>query len=370
MRRSIGRYKRKKQKKFLIIGSLSLLLFLCVGYAAFSTNLSITAKGNIKEQTRVIQAWTSTDQTDFHSDFYKENIVSVTFLDNNNVPSNATESWNVSEDKENGGVMAWVIPNNNDNTKYDLYIGAKGGVIANEDSSYLFREFRSVVSIEFNNNFDTSNVVNMGQMFNNCTSLVQLDLSSFDTTNVTSMFSMFCMWDNALSAVPDNKLISIKFGENFKTNNVTDMRSMFAGLTELRTLDVSNFDTSNVTTMFHMFMSCQSLTELNVSNFNTSQVTDMSMMFNDCQNLVALNLSNFDTSNVENMSGMFWDCRNLINLNLCTFDTSKVINMSQMFQNTFNLQHVYVGSNWSTSQADTTYMFRYSSVSSVTTGQC
>ena len=42
------RLKRKKQKKIIIISSLALLLFLCVGYAAFQTNLSITAKGNIK----------------------------------------------------------------------------------------------------------------------------------------------------------------------------------------------------------------------------------------------------------------------------------------------------------------------------------
>lgn len=50
MRRRIGRKERKKQKKILIIGSLSLLLFLCVGYAAFSTNLSIIARGNIKQK--------------------------------------------------------------------------------------------------------------------------------------------------------------------------------------------------------------------------------------------------------------------------------------------------------------------------------
>ena len=46
--RRIGRYRRKKQRRLLIISSLSLLLFLCVGYAAFSTNLSLKAKGNIK----------------------------------------------------------------------------------------------------------------------------------------------------------------------------------------------------------------------------------------------------------------------------------------------------------------------------------
>ena len=45
------RRKRRRQKKTIIILSLSLLMVITVGYAAFSTNLSITAKGNIKEFT-------------------------------------------------------------------------------------------------------------------------------------------------------------------------------------------------------------------------------------------------------------------------------------------------------------------------------
>lgn len=51
MRKRLARKQRKKQKKILIIGSLSLLLFLCVGYAAFQTNLNITSKANIKTYT-------------------------------------------------------------------------------------------------------------------------------------------------------------------------------------------------------------------------------------------------------------------------------------------------------------------------------
>ena len=366
--RKIGRYRRKKQNKFLIIGSLSLLLFLCVGYAAFSTELNLKAKGNIKEKSRVIQSWSSSAQTDFHSYFYKQNIVSVTFLDNNNVPSNATESWNVSEDKENGGVMAWVIPSSNDNTKYDLYIGAPAGVIANEDSSYLFREFRSVVSIEFNNNFDTSNVVNMSQMFNNCTSLVQLDLSSFDTTNVTSMFSMFCMWDNGF---PENKLQNIIFGEKFITDNVTSMRNMFAGLTELQSLDLRNFNTGNVTDMYHMFNRCRSLQNLDLRSFNTSKVTNMEQMFGRCINLESLDLSSFDTGNVTTMSQMFYECSKLKSLNLCSFNTQNIITMYQMFCNTENLTQINVGPNWTMANVtDAFQMFQNSGVSSVTTGQC
>lgn len=48
--RKIGKYRRKKQKKIIIITSLSLLLFLCVGYAAYNTTLSLKAKGNIKQK--------------------------------------------------------------------------------------------------------------------------------------------------------------------------------------------------------------------------------------------------------------------------------------------------------------------------------
>ena len=307
MRRRLGRKERKKQKKILIIGSLSLLLFLCVGYAAFSTNLNITAKGNIKEITRVIQSWNDTSQTDFHSDYYKQNIVSVTFLDNNNVPSNATESWNVSEDKENGGVMAWVIPTLNDNTKYDLYIGAKGGVIANEISGYLFYGFSKIELINFNNNFDTKDAINMYGMFYGTTNLKELDLQSFNTSKVTTM--------------------NVMFG--------------YSGITKI---ELKNFDTTNV--------------------------VDMRGMFWNCQNLTSIDLNNFNTSNVTSMRAMFMGCTNLTEVNLCNFDTSKVTTVQDMFSDTNKLSAVYVGNKWNLNNAITANMFLNSSISSVTTGKC
>ena len=341
--RRVGRHRRGKQKKILIIGSLSLLLFLSVGYAAFSTNLSITAKGNIKEKSRVIQAWNANSQTDFHSDFYKQNILNVTFLDNNNISSNAVESWNVSEDKKNGGVMAWVVPNNKDNTKYDLYIGAKGGVIANEDSSCLFYEFINLFSINFNNNFDTSMVINMSYMFYHCTNLEVLDLIDFNTSNVTNMSDF------------------ISAGNN------------------LTSINLSNFDTKNVTNMSHMFSSwykkepevfqgSKLKSIIFGNNFSTINVTDMADMFSGLP-LESLDLSNFNTKKVTNMYHMFRGCNNLTSLNLCSFDTSHVINMEGMFSNN-NLQIIYVGPNWTTVNADITDMFFGSTASSVTTGHC
>ena len=306
----------KKQRKIIAISLIGFLFIMVGGYAAFQTNLNITAKGNIVDRSRVIQSWTITSNEDFHTDYYRENIVTVTFLDTNQVASDATESWDVSVDKDRG-VMAWVVPNSEDNTKYDLYIGANKGVIANEDSSYLFRHFTGVVSIVFDENFDTSNMVNMQSMFGYTINLTSLDLSSFDTRNVTNMANLFCMWTEEDGIATETSLSTIIFGDKWDTSNVTNMKDVFTG-TSVTNLDLSNWDTANVTYMYHMFNRCDKLVELN----------------------------------------------------LCGWDTSKVYNMEAMFANTPILKNIHVGPNWTTSQADTTEMFIGSGVSSVTTGQC
>ena len=61
--RIIGRHKRKKQKKAIILSTLSLLLLLTVGYAAFSTSLSITAKGNIQPRKNLYVSANGSDET-------------------------------------------------------------------------------------------------------------------------------------------------------------------------------------------------------------------------------------------------------------------------------------------------------------------
>lgn len=138
----------------------------------------------------MIQAWNSTSVEDFHSAFYKENIVTAKFLDSNAVPSNAVERWDVSVDKD-GGVMAYVTESTLETGKYDLYIGVRDGVIANENSNHLFFCFTRIEKINFGYNYDTSNVVNMEGMFGDTPKIVELDLSSFDTSNVTTMNQMF-----------------------------------------------------------------------------------------------------------------------------------------------------------------------------------
>lgn len=70
------------------------------------------------------------------------------------------------------------------------------------------------------------------------------------------------------------------------------------------------------------------------------------------------------------MYHMFTHCEKLKALNLCSFDTRNVNNMKAMMSETFNLKKLYVGPNWSTAQADASWLINNSGVSSVTTGQC
>ena len=98
---------------------------------------------------------------------------------------------------------------------------------------------------------------------------------------------------------------------NFNTQNVTNMSHMFGGCNTLQSLTLFNFNTQNVTNMHRMFLCCYLLKNLNLSTFNTQNVTDMGFMFGGCYSLTNLNLSNFNTLKVFDMLGMFDGCNSL-----------------------------------------------------------
>ncbi len=217
---------------------------------------------------------------------------------------------------------------------------------------YMFFGCSALEELDLSN-FNTSKVSDMGMMFNGCKSLTNLDLSNLDTSNVTNMHMMFNSCNN---------LTSLDLS-SFDTSNVTNMGHMFSGCSSLMSLDLSNFNTSATTTMAHMFGNCSSLTNLILDHFTTSSVTDMSTMFSGCNSLVNLDLSSFDTSKVTNMGSMFSGCSSLVNLGLSSFDTSKVTYMGSMFSECSNLVSLDL-SSFNTSQV-TSMEHMFSSCSSL-----
>ena len=269
-------------------------------------------------------------------------------------PATSMNAVNIEDEESDYEIKLWFNPT--DKTAY--YYTEPEKVYLNADSSEMFnlekyeRDTKNILELDLSSfdtskvtsmaamfrgmskltslnlfNFDTSKVTDMSGMFEDMSNLAALDLFDFDTSKVTNMSSMF---ENMRSLTALNV-------SSFDTSKVTNMNAMFYGMRSLTALNVSSFDTSKVTNMNAMFYGMRSLTKINLSNFDTSQVTDMSLMFSGMSNLTTLNLSNFNTSKVTNMKQMFSLSSSLITLNLSNFDTSKVTDMNLMFYYMHNL---------------------------------
>ena len=326
----------------------------------------------------IMKSYRYNSSTDYHSSTYKSKITSVVTKDNLDIPTSAIEYWDVSAAGD-GSVIAYVEDDGSGNGTYKVTIGGQGGVIANPNSSYLFygdndnncfssletvdltyldtsqvttmnwmfSKCHSLTSIIFGCNWDSSQLRETFRMFNECDSLVTLDLSNFDTLNVTDISCMFYECSSLTS-------LDVSY---FDTSNVTSMNGMFNGCSSLTSIDLSNFDTRRVTDMTGVFRDCLSLTNLDLSNFDTSNVTYMSYMFNDCSGLTSLDLSHFDTSQVTSMGSMFDGCRSLTSLDLSHFNTSQVTKMSYMFYGCTSLTSLDVSNFDTSSVTNMQYMF-------------
>ena len=337
---------------------------------SLSADISISAV-QISEYAMMKKGYTS--KVAFWSDTYRPYIKTITFgNDLSNLPSSCTEEnlcWDISYDasqkkKVYGYLIDSGVKDSTDTTKslYNLYIVSEAPIFAPSNCNYIFsfnkfengKYISNLTQINFNNNFNTSKVTDMSNMFSYCSSLAILFLDSFNVSKVTDMGGMFyscsSLTDLNLSSFNTSNVTNMDymFGScssltnldlsSFNALNVTDMHGMFSYCSSLTSLDTSSFNTSNVTNMCYMFQNCASLTSLNLSSFNTSNVTDMRYVFRDCSSLTNLDLSCFNTSKLTTMNGMFYGCSSLTRLDLSSFNTSNVTNMDWMFFKCSKLQ--------------------------------
>ena len=265
-------------------------------------------------------------------------------------PAASMNTINIEDEDSDYEIKLWLDPID----KAAYYYAEPEKVYLNTDSSEMFnlekyeRDTKNILELDLSS-FDTSKVTSMAAMFRGMSKLTSLNLFNFDTSKVTDMSGMFEDMSN---------LTTLDLFD-FDTSKVTNMSSMFENMHSLTTLNVSDFDTSQVTNMSAMFFRMRSLTALNVSSFDTSKVTNMNAMFYGMSSLTKINLSNFDTSQVTDMSLMFSGMSNLTTLNLSNFNTSKVTNMRQMFSLSSSLITLNL-SNFDTSKVtDMNLMFYY-----------
>lgn len=263
------------------------------------------------------------------------------------------------------------------------------------------------------NNWNTSDVTDMGEMFTSCVSFNQ-PIGGWDVSNVTDMGKMFQRatnfnqdiggWDvSSVTGFLETFLGADSFNQNLSSwdvSSVTDMQSMFNGADNFNNggdSGIDNWDVSNVTKMPAMFRdsafnqpigswdisSCTDISGIfygarsfnqPLNSWDTSSVTDMETVFNGSGTKHNFNqpLSNWDTSKVTNMSQMFRDCRDFnhpLTTNGNKWDVSKVTVLNLMLRsaNSFdqdlsswnlnsatNIQDMFLQSGMSKANLDTT----------------
>ncbi len=211
----------------------------------------------------------------------------VQFLNTTNIPTGTglCDSGIIDASvKQNGSiVMSFIDDDPNCSSWGTIYVGQNGGVKLPPDSSSIFQSLHTIIGLS---NIDTSHVTNMSYMFHNfgeSNHIQELDLSSFNTSNVTNMAFMFY-----------ETLTSGLNLANWNTSHVANMRGMFNSLKSSNNLnlDLSSFDTSNATDLSYMFTNTEGVVSIDISSFTISNPEDMDFMFADNEDLTTIYSSN------------------------------------------------------------------------------
>ena len=171
------------------------------------------------------------------------------------------------------------------------------------------------------NHFNTLQVTDTRWMFHGCTKLTSLDISNFDFSNVFIAKYMFCNCDN---------LEIIKFNNLTKLSQINETTGMFENCTKLISLDLSSINTSKVVEMSNMFYNCEKLRVINMPYFKTNNVMNMDSIFSGCASLEILNFYSFVYNNFLNLANIFNSLP--YNLIYCIYNNSQLKDINSILQ--------------------------------------
>ncbi len=160
----------------------------------------------------------------FWNENYRLNISQIVTINTIEMPENIIHAWDLSNGS--GNLISYIVDDNTGNNSYILYIASNGEKMYAYDYWRLFSHFENLEKIDLTY-LDTRYVSNMGDWFNSCYKLKEIiGLNNFDTSNVTSMLQMFAY-------CYELEYLDLS---GFKTNNLTNTEGMFYSSSNLKEL--------------------------------------------------------------------------------------------------------------------------------------
>ena len=179
-------YNKLSNKRLLLV-IIPIILIPIIVNAYEKLEVKVNTHIEIKDSKNILEARNGSG-SDLWS--YGNKIKTITFENRKRTLKSYSWKSDISEAKDKS-IIAYLVPIK-DSNYYDLYIMANGTIYANQDSSGWFSNMSELEKINNLNYLNTKLVTDMSDMFNGCSKIESLDVSTFDLSNVTDMSEMFC----------------------------------------------------------------------------------------------------------------------------------------------------------------------------------
>ena len=193
--------------------------------------------------------------------------------------------------------------------------------------SGLFRNNRHIKSVSFSNFNEYLRAIPLNSMFAGCTNLTSVDFSKLSYIISSNMEYMF----NGCINLTYVNLNNLKAGYSIEY--------IFNNCVSLTSIDLSKFDISSCEDLNHMFSNCTSLQNIDLKGFKIDSATTIHYMFYNCYSLKSLDLSSFKPSKLSNINSAFYNCSSLTSINFLDF-YSELAYMANLFYNCSSLKQI------------------------------
>ena len=199
----------------------------------------------------------------------------------------------------------------------------------------LFEYCRSFETLDLSS-WNAPLVSTMDYCFQGCNSLVTLDISCFSNSPIRSIQSCFrdC-----------SSLASIVGIDSFGNQVFSNMPRVFDGCSSLTSLDLSSWDVTDCYNFSYMFNGCSSLVSLNLKDWVVTHSVygaNLEYMFRNCSSLTSLDISGWNGDYIYSASYTFSGCRSLKELDLLGWNTSRS-SVKYLFDSCSSLECIKLG---------------------------
>ena len=124
-------------------------------------------------------------------------------------------------------------------------------------------------------------------------------------------------------------------------SGMTDLANLFNGCSNLIAVNLTTWDVSNVINMNNMFYSCESLIKLDMSSWDVQSLSQANNMFSFCKKLKSLNLFKWRSKNASlYLNEFLYGCEELEELNISYWRITEGFSLTNVFYNNKKLKHI------------------------------